>query len=149
MDIKSITTIRQFNRFYIRVLGILDKQLLNTNHSLIESRILLEIKENEGCIANDLSKHLDIDKSYLSRILNRLEKNNLIRKNTKTSDNRKNTLALTEKGEEAILNIDLQANTQIEEFFDYLPESDIEKIIESMAFIKEKIEKPYKGERQI
>lgn len=68
----TVERIRRFNRYYTRILGIFDKKVFNLNYSMIEMRILGEIGRNNGITANALTKYLDIDKSYLSRILDKL-----------------------------------------------------------------------------
>ena len=66
-----ITSIRGFNRFYTNILGLLNKGVLHSDYSLTEARVLYEIGKQDHCKAKSLSSLLEIDKSYLSRILNR------------------------------------------------------------------------------
>lgn len=97
MDKKIIYDIRQFNRFYTKVLGLFNNQILDTDYSLTETRILFEISERTECIANNLVQELNIDRSYMSRILRRFEKEELIEKRSSIKDSRKNLLFLTKK----------------------------------------------------
>ncbi|MDT3499138.1 MarR family transcriptional regulator, partial [Bacillus toyonensis] len=92
MDKKIIYEIRQFNRFYTKVLGLFNNQILDTDYSLTETRILFEISERTECIANNLVQELNIDRSYMSRILRRFEKEGLIEKRSSIKDSRKNLL---------------------------------------------------------
>ncbi len=68
-----ITEIRGFNRYYTNVLGLLDRHIIDSGYSLQESRILFEISKTEGCTANMLCSILDIEKSYMSKLLKNLE----------------------------------------------------------------------------
>lgn len=141
MDKETIYDIRQFNRFYTKVLGLFNNQILDTNYSLTEARVLFEISERTECIANNLVQELNIDRSYMSRILRKLEKEELIEKKSSIIDNRKNFLFLTKKGEELLDKINIQSDEQIIQVFTGLTSSEINEIHTSMKVIKEKLEK--------
>ncbi|PFV97010.1 MarR family transcriptional regulator [Bacillus thuringiensis] len=144
MDKKIIYDIRQFNRFYTQVLGVFNNQILDTGYSLTEARILFEISERTDCIANNLVQELNIDRSYMSRILRRFEKEELIEKRSSKKDSRKNLLFLTKKGEELLDIIHIQSDEQINQLFNGLSDSEINEIRISMMIIKEKLDKNIK-----
>lgn len=144
MDKKIIYDIRQFNRFYTKVLGLFNNQILDTDYSLTETRILFEISERTECIANNLVQELNIDRSYMSRILRRFEKEELIEKRSSIKDSRKNLLFLTKKGEDLLDIIHIQSDEQINQLFNGLSESEINEIRISMMIIKEKLDKNIK-----
>lgn len=144
MDKKIIYDIRQFNRFYTKVLGLFNNQILDTDYSLTETRILFEISERTECIANNLVQELNIDRSYMSRILRRFEKEELIEKRSSLKDSRKNLLFLTKKGEELLDIIHIQSDEQINQLFNELSDSEINEIRISMMIIKEKLNKNIK-----
>ncbi|USK35848.1 MarR family transcriptional regulator [Bacillus sp. F19] len=141
MNKEIIYDIRQFNRFYTKVLGLFNNQILDTDYSLTEARILFEISERTECIANNLVQELNIDRSYMSRILRKLEREELIEKKSSTIDNRKNFLFLTKKGEELLDKINIQSDEQINQLFNGLTDSEINEIRISMMVIKGKLEK--------
>lgn len=136
MDKKIIYDIRQFNRFYTQVLGLFNNQILDTGYSLTEARILFEISERTDCIANNLVQELNIDRSYMSRILRRFEKEEVIEKRSSKKDSRKNLLFLTKKGEELLDIIHIQSDEQINQLFNGLSDSEINEIRISMMIIK-------------
>lgn len=72
-EIDIITEIRGFNRFYTSILGLLDQHILDSGYSLTEARVLFEISKTECCTANQLCSILDIDRSYMSRIIRKFE----------------------------------------------------------------------------
>ncbi|PGC41430.1 MarR family transcriptional regulator [Bacillus toyonensis] len=144
MDKKIIYEIRQFNRFYTKVLDLFNNQILDTDYSLTETRILFEISERTECIANNLVQELNIDRSYMSRILRRFEKEELIEKRSSIKDSRKNLLFLTKKGEELLDIIHIQSDEQINHLFNGLSDSEINEIRVSMMVIKEKLDKNIK-----
>lgn len=141
MDKEIIYDIRQFNRFYTRLLSVFNNQILDIDYSLIEARILFEISERTECIANNLVQELNIDRSYMSRILRKLEREELIEKKSTIMDSRKNFLYLTKKGEELLDKINIQSDEQIKQLFNGLTDSEINEIRISMMIIKEKLEK--------
>ncbi|MCD8796611.1 MarR family winged helix-turn-helix transcriptional regulator [Mammaliicoccus sciuri] len=139
MDKEMIDDIRQFNRFYTKVLGVFNNQILDTNYSLTETRILFEISERTDCIANNIVQELNIDRSYMSRIIRKFEKEALIEKRSSTTDSRKNFLYLTQKGEELLNKIHVQSDEQINQLFSGLTDDEINEIHMSMMNIKEKL----------
>ncbi len=55
---QTVNKIREFNRFYMPKLDLLNRIYLNSKYSLIEARILFEIVENKVCFANQLTEKL-------------------------------------------------------------------------------------------
>ena len=139
MNKQSISDIRQFNRFYTKILGLFNDQILETNYTLTEARVLFEISERTECIANNLVQELRIDRSYMSRILRKFEREELIEKKTSLTDSRKTFLSLTQKGREILDNIHSQSDEQIEQLLDGLTDRDVNEICKAMALIQEKL----------
>lgn len=95
---KTISEIRSFNRFYTVSMRLLDSVYLDTEYSIAETRVLFELHTLGTCIQNDIVKQLHIDKSYLSRMLNRFYKAELINKEKSATDKRATYITLSEKG---------------------------------------------------
>jgi DNA-binding MarR family transcriptional regulator len=112
-DAAQVAAIRSFNRFYTRLLGLLDETLLDSPVSLTEARILWEISRSPRCRAEDLIASLGVDRGYLSRILRRLERGGLLLRSAHASDGRMRLLSLTRKGERFMHRLDAQASAQI------------------------------------
>lgn len=93
-----IERIREFNRFYTVLIGSLNRNFLGTEFTVTETRILFELFSNKECIATDLVSSLQIDKSYLSRIIKSFEKKGMLCKTQSPHNRRAYTLTLTEKG---------------------------------------------------
>lgn len=139
MDVKKdkiISEVRSFSRFYTNILGILNQSILNTNYSLTEVRILLEISITKDCTANILIDKLDIDRGYLSRIINRLKCDELITKQASPKDGRLNFLRLTLRGEQVLSELEQKSDNQAWKLVSSLTEEQKQKLVESMEYIK-------------
>jgi DNA-binding MarR family transcriptional regulator len=93
-----VKQVRAFNRFYTDMIGLLDKHLLHSEYSLAEARIIYEIYIGKSVQASHIMTVMHIDKSYLSRLLKKLEKEQLIMKKPAGHDARAILISLTEKG---------------------------------------------------
>ena len=74
----QVAAVREFNRFYTNVIGLLREGLLDTPYSLAEARILFELARDEAVETAHLRRWLDIDAGYLSRLLARFEADGLV-----------------------------------------------------------------------
>ncbi|QES87324.1 MarR family winged helix-turn-helix transcriptional regulator [Rhizosphaericola mali] len=110
----NIETFRRFNRFYTNVIGLLNKQILNSGYTLIEARILYEISQKENIKALELLELLQMDKGYLSRILKKFEAQKLISRIVSSEDKRVNSLQLTNLGMDEIQKLDFASSSQAE-----------------------------------
>ena len=75
-----IATVRGFNRFYTRQIGVLRKRFLDSPFSLGEARVLYEIASGRAPTASDVGRALDLDAGYLSRVLRQFEKRGLVQR---------------------------------------------------------------------
>ena len=57
----QIAGLRAFNRFHTRLVGALDRRILDSPHSLTESRLLFEIAHGRDLTAAALAKRLRLD----------------------------------------------------------------------------------------
>lgn len=131
-----VTEIRGFNRFYTNILGLLDQHIIDSGYSLTEARILFEISKTETCTANQLCSVLDIDRSYMSKIINKFEKKELISRQVSSTDNRNIEIHMTEKGMAVFHDLNNRANKQIEDLISKLESEDCEKLINSIRIVK-------------
>lgn len=90
--------VQGFNKVYLYLCKQIDEAILNAGYSLTEKDVLLEISKTERCTANILTHRLHIDRSYMSRMIARLEKEELIEKTLSKRDSRVRYIRLTEKG---------------------------------------------------
>src|SRR5215216_1210896 len=101
MKEEHIKQMREFNRFYTNIDGLLNQHLLNSPFSLPEARVLYEIVQHEPCTASDIMSLLSIDRGYMSRILTNFASKGIISKKKSKADGRAYFLHLTRKGKKA------------------------------------------------
>ena len=135
-SIDIVTEIRGFNRFYTNILGLLDQQIIDSGYSLTEARILFEISKTDICTANQLCSILDIERSYMSKIINKFEKKDLIKRRKCGKDNRNIEIQLTEKGMTVFHDLNNRANKQIEDLLEKLNIEDCEKLLNGIRTVK-------------
>ena len=88
----SIPAVRRFNRFYTRLIGTLNENLLESSLSLAEARVLYELAHRSQPTASEIAAELGMDMSYLSRILSGFTAAKLIRRQISDSDRRQSTI---------------------------------------------------------
>jgi DNA-binding MarR family transcriptional regulator/GNAT superfamily N-acetyltransferase len=95
---QRLEIMRAFGRMYMQRIGILDEQIFGSPYSPAEVRVINEIAFRKCTTATALARELRIDGGYLSRILSRLERDDLITKERSKEDARQRTIVLTKKG---------------------------------------------------
>ena len=136
MNHDLIKRIRNFNRYYTVWLEVMNKGYLNTNFSWTESRVLFEIYIHPGINATEVCEHLNMDKSYVSRILMKFEKNGLLTRELILGSKGLKKLWLTESGKQSARNIDLNCDKQIADKITAIDDETCVKLCEAMEFIE-------------
>jgi DNA-binding MarR family transcriptional regulator/GNAT superfamily N-acetyltransferase len=109
----DIASIRAFNRFYTRHLGLLERGLLGSRFTLTECRVLYELAHRQRPIATDIAHDLGLDFGYLSRLLTKFERLHLVERQRSKSDARRSWLKLTSQGRAAFRPLDRAAIEQL------------------------------------
>ena len=108
-----IAAVRRFNRFYTRIIGVLQEGLLHSRFSLTEARVLYELAQRADVTATELGRELDLDPGYLSRILQRFERDGLLARAPSPADRRQSLLSLTEAGRDAFAPLDARSREEV------------------------------------
>jgi DNA-binding MarR family transcriptional regulator/GNAT superfamily N-acetyltransferase len=132
----QIDSVREFNRFYTRQLGLLAKDYLSSEWSLSESRVLYELATRPEASAREIATHLRLDEAYLSRMLAKFERRKLIKRSRSSVDNRQWVITLTAAGRRAFAPLDDAAAGQISSQLATLPVVHQKSLLESMSRIK-------------
>lgn len=136
MKKSHIEEVRAFNRFYTRLIGLLDNNILNSDYTLPEVRILYEIYTSPGCTSKEVIEVMNIDKGYFSRILRRFWKKGFLKKKVSENDGRAILLYLTQKGKDEFLKLNSRQNDQVQQLLNKLSTSKREDLISHMKDIK-------------
>jgi len=132
----DIRTVRQFNRFYTRRIGLLEDRKLYAPFSLAECRILYELARREQVTASDLVRDLGLDPGYLSRMLRSFAKRGLIAKQTARRDARQSLLKLTHAGREVLASLEEISSRQVGDMLERLSSSERRCLTAAMATIE-------------
>jgi DNA-binding MarR family transcriptional regulator len=133
----QIEAVRAFNRFYTARIGALRDGLLATPHPLPEARVLFELGRRGTIDAADLRRVLDLDGGYLSRLLARLEAQDLVARERSPDDGRRQRLELTAAGRAAYETLDERSAAEIGALLDELDEGDRARLLAAMSTICE------------
>jgi DNA-binding MarR family transcriptional regulator/N-acetylglutamate synthase-like GNAT family acetyltransferase len=131
-----VSEIRAFNRFYTKVIGVLQAGMLDSPYSLTEARVLFELAHAESMETGDLRGLLDLDAGYLSRILARFEGDGLVARERSASDARKQLVRLTAAGAATFAGLDRRSAGEIERLLSGLSEDDQARLVSGMATIR-------------
>jgi len=130
-------SVRHFNRFYTRQIGVLQEHLLESPFSLTEVRVLYELAHREKANASQLCRELGLDAGYLSRIVHGFGKRGLIEKKASAEDGRQIVLRMTAAGRKVFATLNLQSSQQVETMLGGLAEADRGWLVESMRRIEQ------------
>src|SRR5262249_7791291 len=133
---QRVATVRRFNRFYTRQIGVLHEGLLGSAFSLTEGRVLYELAHRDKPTATQLARDLDLDPGYLSRILRDFEHRGLLARRPSAADGRQSLFALTPRGREAFAPLNTRSREEIGALLGPLSPGDQARLIEAMQTIE-------------
>jgi DNA-binding MarR family transcriptional regulator/N-acetylglutamate synthase-like GNAT family acetyltransferase len=134
--------VRHFSRFYTRQLGLLRDGYLESPFSLTEARVLYELANREHAVAAVLTKDLDVDAGYLSRILTAFRRSGLVEKRPSPEDARRTELRLTKRGRSVFAVLDSRSRDDIGAQLARLPVADQERLVGAMATLERLLGEP-------
>lgn len=110
---KRIEDIRSFNRMYVQRIGVLTERVFDSPYSLTELKIIYELSVKKSTTATHIRKSMSLDGGYLSRILNKFEKEGMIKKERSKNDARQHKISFTKKGEKTWEAISAEARNNV------------------------------------
>lgn len=133
---ERIATIRRFNRFYTRKIGVLEQHLLESPFTLTEARVLFELAHRGGALAKEIGTELGLDPGYLSRIVQAFTEQGLITRKPVPADRRQFELALTAKGKAAFGRLERASHDEIGKMIAALPDGGGQHLVDAMTVIE-------------
>ena len=137
----AVTSIRQFNRFYTALIGLLDRDFLRSPYTLLEVRILYEIEHDEGANARRLRGVLGVDEGYLSRTIDSLRRRGLVSRRKSAADGRVYHLSLSASGRREIARLDKASAAVIDGIISTLSPAEVGEVVAGMEKIQGLLEK--------
>lgn len=136
MTSRAADTLRVFNRFYTRLVGVLNDEHLGTGLPLGEARMLFEIGQLAPIEARGLETHLALDAGYVSRQLAALERRGLISRKAAPHDTRRKRISLTAKGTKKLAQLDAVSDQAANKLVGKLDAAKQERLINAMLEVQ-------------
>jgi DNA-binding MarR family transcriptional regulator/GNAT superfamily N-acetyltransferase len=127
-----VQTVRRFNRFYTRQIGVLQEHLLQSQFSLTEVRVLYELAHRDNATAKELCEDLGLDRGYLSRMLQGFEHQGWIKTTPSADDRRRQHLTLTLKGHKVFDPLERRSSNEVAAMLDRLSPAVQKKLLAAM-----------------
>ncbi len=131
-----VESMRRFNRFYTKQIGVLQENLLHSPYSLTAARVIYELAHHETTTATELGNELGLDAGHLSRILRDLKKQGVVKKEPSPTDGRQSLLSLTDKGQAAFATLNSRSQGEIGAMLKALSERDQARLMDAMTTIE-------------
>jgi DNA-binding MarR family transcriptional regulator/GNAT superfamily N-acetyltransferase len=127
--------VRRFNRFYTRRIGALQPGYLGSPFPLPQARVLYELGHRGECTASELGAELELDLGYLSRLLQDLRRQQLVKGEAAKHDARQTRLSLTPKGRKAFAALDEGSRRAMGEMLAPLPAAHRDKLVKALQTV--------------
>ncbi|MCW3465363.1 bifunctional helix-turn-helix transcriptional regulator/GNAT family N-acetyltransferase [Chitinophaga nivalis] len=141
-DSQLVGDIRHFNRFYTNMIGLLNLQILDSNLSLSEVRVLYEIDHREKCTAGQLIAALQVDGGYLSRMLKKFEQEGWLLRQQSAADGRTFLLYLSAKGKKKMAALNEKSSADVQRMLTPLNTQQQQEVASSMKTIEQHLLTP-------
>ena len=132
----TVQEVRQFNRFYTRLVGLLDEHLPDSQLTLLQGRLVYELATGGKQTAADLARTLDVDKAQLSRAMHALTKRKLLKAEVDPSHAKKRLLSLTPNGRVAFTELEHGTRFRMESVLTPLNNAKRKNLVSSMRDIQ-------------
>ena len=138
-------SVRRFNRFYTRQIGVLHEHLLDSPFSLTEVRILYELAHRNDLTSADLCRELGLNAGYLSRVISGFDKQGLIAKSRSPTDARATRLQLTDAGQRTLAPLVDASRRDVAAMLERLPPTAQQDLVAAMNQIEGLLGEPSPG----
>jgi DNA-binding MarR family transcriptional regulator len=135
MNESRIAAIRRFNRLVTQRVGALEDHFLGRDRPLGQSRVLYEIGR-DGADLRDLRATLGLDSGYLSRLVQSLESELLVKVEPGTDDERVRRVRATRRGLAEIAEMDRRSDEGAAAILEPLSEKQRERLVNAMEEVR-------------
>ncbi|MBF6330103.1 bifunctional helix-turn-helix transcriptional regulator/GNAT family N-acetyltransferase [Nocardia transvalensis] len=136
VDAEHVAAVREFNRRYTRLIGVLQEHLVDSDFSLTEARILFELAHFGPLEVVTLRQNLDLDPGYLSRILSRFEEAGLVLRQRSEHDGRRQLVQLTDLGRGVFTDLDGRSSRAVATLLGGHPPTARHRLVNAMHTIE-------------
>ena len=133
---EAVAAVREFNRFYTNVIGVVNRHVYESPYSLSEVRVLYDINHHPACTARTIKSTLQIDEGYLSRIIDKFVQQKLVKKVQSPEDGRVYVLTLTAKGAALFHKLNEASERSVEALVEKLSEQELDELINMMEGVR-------------
>jgi DNA-binding MarR family transcriptional regulator/N-acetylglutamate synthase-like GNAT family acetyltransferase len=135
---EAIEAIRDFNRFYTQQVGLLNRRFLDSPYSLTEVRVLYELAQRASEIptATQIASGLSLDPGYLSRLLQKLERQRHLKRGQAEHDARQRPLSLTDQGRRVFARLNQASSDAVGTLIRDLSPAERGELLAAMASIR-------------
>src|ERR1700677_3097928 len=131
-----VDSVRRFNRFYTRQIGLLGDRYLDSPFTLAEVRVLYELAHRNAPTAAEIGKALALDPGYLSRMLSSFRKRKFLARKTSENDARQSHLSLTKKGQAAFRALEAKSAAGVSKMIGRLSSAEQNRLTSAMGTIE-------------
>jgi DNA-binding MarR family transcriptional regulator/GNAT superfamily N-acetyltransferase len=132
----TVAAVRRFNRFYTRIIGVLDEGHLESDFALAEVRLLFEIAHRASPTATELVRDLALDAGYVSRLLRGLARRRLVKSTRSADDGRERHLSLTATGRTTVADLEARASADVINLLGPLDDTAQTELVEAMERVR-------------
>ncbi|SIS36839.1 helix-turn-helix domain-containing GNAT family N-acetyltransferase [Insolitispirillum peregrinum] len=132
--VSLIQQIRSASRTMVRELGFMESTLAGTNYSPSAVHALLEIEASGSMTSAKLVQILGLEKSSVSRLVNKLIDAGEISEISDSQDGRVKNLILTENGKKTVGEINVYGELQVESALKYLSYTQQKSVAQGIAY---------------
>jgi DNA-binding MarR family transcriptional regulator/GNAT superfamily N-acetyltransferase len=138
----DIADVREFNRFYTRQIGLLDRHVYDSRFTLPEGRLMYEIAQRGHTTGAELARVLDVDPAYVSRLMRKFVTEELVAITPSATDRRSNAVALTRDGDAAFAELDEGTNVSVSAMLAPLDPLQRRALVSAMQTIRDLLGEP-------
>jgi len=129
----SVDSVRNAARHLVRELHLLDGRVECCGIPLSECHLITELNSMGEATASDLCERLVLEKSTMSRLVNRLVDKGLVCASCCEDDRRARVLCLTAEGKMQAEKVDLHARSQVASALDFVGPEEEKAVIEGLG----------------